>query len=926
MSEKISKNIKWYDRFTYNIVTYTEHFFYNLGLKVALQPWTTIVICWMVVFLMACGLIRFHQEKNPLHLWVPPHSTFFHDTNWLMNKFENGFRLQNVLFEAPDVLTPSILQKIFTIDQQIKNIVSPEGVTWESVCFKIPEADNDLNILLTFKTRNGSVQTLDPSTIFNTATYCNMLERLDKVCFENNLLQLWDFDEQKINSLTKQEILNKVHKHKIDPVLGNLRNYERLLGGVQRNKSGHIISARSLHAHYTVYVNFSAVDMDKAGNMAGTADWASVEALQWETEFNRILENISKTESEIDIFYNAARSFGDVTAATMFQDLDILVIGVFIMVIYVQFVISKFNWVEARVGLACMGLLSVGMAFVVGCGFCSLIGISYGPVHTSLPFLLMGLGVDDMFVIIACWEEVVSEDKLSLEQKIGYMLKHAGVSITVTTVTDVMAFLIGSSTILPSLQSYCFYCAAGVLMTFVFVLTFFIACFTLDEKRIQENRNGLVFCYVHHNYKRNECSQQKITSKVFRFIYSKIIFTVPGKVLIFFNRTLFYRMYLQFTVILITLVCLGFSIESTIKLEQRFDPEWFIPQSSHLYSYLRKRNEHYPLEGFEAGIYLGSLNYSNEIRNIRNMITALEASTETVENIQSWVDPFQDYVKSNFRKDMFSESLSTNEFNLFLSKFLFSPKGAQFQANFRFSNDLECGIPASNIIMSSISFQFCRFYGPNEYLPAMHKIIDIAKNNNFTSGDRFGTAWSKVFATWVTDELIDVEVIRNLQLALLCVMICTVILVANLQISFWIFICILLTMINVCGFMQRWGVTLNMVSCIGLELAIGLCVDYATHIGHTFLTIQDGSLEERSLKTVVSIGAAVVYGAFSTFIGVSMLAFSQAYTFQVFFKIFSLVVLFGILHGVVLLPVILSFIGPKPYFSHKLVPQTSNVL
>lgn len=55
--------------------------------------------------------------------------------------------------------------------------------------------------------------------------------------------------------------------------------------------------------------------------------------------------------------------------------------------------------------------------------------------------------------------------------------------------------------------------------------------------------------------------------------------------------------------------------------------------------------------------------------------------------------------------------------------------------------------------MTSIEFQFKQFSGPKEYLPAMHKAIDIAKNNNFTSGDGFATVWSKIFATWVTDEV-----------------------------------------------------------------------------------------------------------------------------------------------------------------------------
>ncbi|KAK5643298.1 hypothetical protein RI129_007143 [Pyrocoelia pectoralis] len=898
MSEKIPKNVKCYDKCSYSIVTFTEYFFFNLGFKVASRPWTTICICWLIVILSAFGFFRFHQEKNPLKLWVPSQSTFYHDTNWLMSKFQNGFRLESVLFEAPDILTPDALKEILKIDRRIKSIVTSEGVGWEDICFKIPEVDSSLDFLYKSKSKNGTVEIFDPSVILSPSAYCKMLESFDSICFERNLLQLWNFDESKLNKLTKQDILDKIDKFKIDPILGNLKNYEDLLGGIVRNETGHIVTATSLHTLYMVYVNFSSVDMDQAGNMAGTADWASLDALEWENDFNALLENISKSDSELGIYYSAARN------------MDILVIGVGIMVFYVQFVISKLNCVEARITLGCMGLLSVGMAFIVGCGFCSMVGISYGPVHTSLPFLLMGLGVDDMFVILACWEELVSESKLSLEQRVGYMLKHAGVSITVTTVTDVMAFLIGSSTILPSLQSYCLFAAAGVMMTFVFVVTFFIACFTLDQKRIYANRNGALFCYVHQDHVKNECSQRKISNDVFEFLYSRIIFTLPGKII----------------VILITVVCLGFSIDSTIKLEQRFDPQWFIPQSSHLHTYLTKRTEHYPTAGYEAGVYLGSLNYTNEIQNIRNIVQSLENSPEIIENIHSWLDPFREYVQLNFKKDMFKETLSTNEFNLFLSKFLFSPKGARFQANFRFTDELQCGIPTTNITMSSINFQLRHFDGPKEYLPAMHKAIDIAKNNNFTSGDKFATVWSKIFATWVTDELIDVEVLRNLQLALLCVMICTVILVANLQICFWIFICVLLTMVNVCGFMQRWGVTLDMVSCIGLELAIGLCVDYATHIGHTFLTIQEGSLQERSLKTVVSIGAAVLYGAFSTFIGVSMLSFSQAYTFQVFFKIFALVVLFGMFHGVVLLPVILSFVGPKPYFTHKLVLQTNDVI
>lgn len=53
-----------------------------------------------------------------------------------------------------------------------------------------------------------------------------------------------------------------------------------------------------------------------------------------------------------------------------------------------------------------------------------------------------------MFVIMTCWNELEESCKnRPLPEKVGMMLKHAGVSITVTSITDVIAFIIGSSTV-----------------------------------------------------------------------------------------------------------------------------------------------------------------------------------------------------------------------------------------------------------------------------------------------------------------------------------------------------------------------------------------------------------------------------------------------------------------------------------------------
>jgi hypothetical protein len=59
------------------------------------------------------------------------------------------------------------------------------------------------------------------------------------------------------------------------PVFGHRMNYLPLLGGIKRSDSGFIVSAKSIRMFWVVHVNFSSVDYDKSGNLAGTGDLVS---------------------------------------------------------------------------------------------------------------------------------------------------------------------------------------------------------------------------------------------------------------------------------------------------------------------------------------------------------------------------------------------------------------------------------------------------------------------------------------------------------------------------------------------------------------------------------------------------------------------------------------------------------------------------
>ena len=60
--------------------------------------------------------------------------------------------------------------------------------------------------------------------------------------------------------------------------------------------------------------------------------------------------------------------------------------------------------------------MSCGLAIFASYGICSAFGLTFSPMHNFIPFLILGLGIDDMFVIVQCFNTLTKhEQKLSHE-------------------------------------------------------------------------------------------------------------------------------------------------------------------------------------------------------------------------------------------------------------------------------------------------------------------------------------------------------------------------------------------------------------------------------------------------------------------------------------------------------------------------------
>jgi Niemann-Pick C1 protein len=112
------------------------------------------------------------------------------------------------------------------------------------------------------------------------------------------------------------------------------------------------------------------------------------------------------------------------------------------------------------------------------------------------------------------------------------------------------------------------------------------------------------------------------------------------------------------------------------------------------------------------------------------------------------------------------------------------------------------------------------------------------------------------------------------------------------------------------GVMQWAGVSINPVSYIALVMAIGLLVDFVIHVLLRFYEAP-GNRREKIVDVLKTVGSSVLLGAVTTFLGTMPLAFSTSDIFHTIFIAFLALVVLGSTHGLILLPVVLSMIGPE---------------
>ena len=175
----------------------------------------------------------------------------------------------------------------------------------------------------------------------------------------------------------------------------------------------------------------------------------------------------------------------------------ILVVGSFALLITLcHVVLFSMDPVHSKTVLGLGGTIVVAISVLAAYGLCIYAGIMFSTLTQILPFILLGVGLDDIFVLVLGLEEVTKKhpEVDDPREKVRMTLETFGMSITTTSVTNLMAFGLGSITGIPSVRAFCIYAAVAIVMDYLLQISLFVALISWNIRRERAQRYDVLCC------------------------------------------------------------------------------------------------------------------------------------------------------------------------------------------------------------------------------------------------------------------------------------------------------------------------------------------------------------------------------------------------------------------------------------------------
>ena len=913
---------------TYRLNTVFDKAFSEVGRKCARFPSITIGLSLLIVVVLSIGWINFDIETNPVRLWVSPSSPAAKEKEFFDNNFgpfyraEQAFLVNDTQHSGPGlVLSYDTLAWWFDVESRVQRMKSlKEGVTLNDVCF------NPTGAACVVQSLTGYFSGSNPA-----------FSKTD-----------W---ESRLRTCTEQPGISECLPEFQQPLRSDM-----ILGGMKDNDA---LSAQALIVTWVVN-----------NHQEGSKEEAIT--IDWEESLVELLHDAAEEAEErgLRLSYTTEMSLEAELNQTANTDAKIVIVSYIIMFLYASLALGSTTLtvrsilhnppnalVQSKFTLGIIGIVIVLMSVSASVGVFSAAGIKVTLIIAEvIPFLVLAVGVDNIFLIVHEFERVnISHSDDDVETRMAKALGRMGPSIFLSATTETIAFALGAAVGMPAVRNFAAYAAGAVLINALLQVTMFISVLALNQRRVESSRAD---CFPFIRIKRadpansgtgggygyeDEGSLQRFIRKT----YAPALLNRKVKVVLVVGFLGLFTAGLA----LIPDVALG--------LDQRIA----FPRGSYLIPYFNDLDKY-----FNTGppVYFVTRNldvtqrqhqqelcgrfptcHSFSVANVleqeskRSGVSYISGSTASwIDDFFTWLNPTNKECCKEDGKACFADRNppwnrtlygmpTDDEFLHYLNKWITSPtnENCPFAGKAPYSNALVIEpeqksnpIPASHFRTSHTPLRTQSAF-ISAYAAARRVAETISSSQNISV-----FPYSKFYIFF--DQYASIVRLTGTLIgsALAIILVLSSLLLGSLVTGAVVTLTVIMIVVDVLGCMAVFHVSLNAISLVNLVICVGIGVEFCAHVARAFMFPSKPIMEKakskfrgkdaRAWTAMVNVGGSVFSGITVTkFLGVFVLAFTRSKIFEVYyFRIWLSLVILAALHALVWLPVALSLIGGEGEF------------
>ncbi|GJQ68800.1 putative hedgehog receptor [Trypoxylus dichotomus] len=432
---------------------------------------------------------------------------------------------------------------------------------------------------------------------------------------------------------------------------------ELIVGGVSKNKLGHIKHAKALQSVVQLMDKHELhefwANTYKIHHIGWSQEKASLILHSWQKRFAQEVERLVKSNTSSSYLFNTFSTATLNKGLVEHSKIDYFKLRIVLVVVGI------YGWV-IQSGLATLGVLLLASSTAAGLGVCSLLGLPMNLLSTHvLPFLSVGLAMREMFMILSMQNRNLTPSEI---------LQRVGPSILTAALMQSATFLIAAVVPIPALRIFCLQCsilsifhAAAILLIFPTLIALqvrcrkaAVPCFRNESKTAQPQNNN-----NNNNNNDPELGANLLTAEIICQQKKSILSLFVNHYLV----KLIFQPVIKMLLCVVYLVLIAFCIFNGLKLQYDVRLSSFLPKSTQEHRYLEAQNEYFGFYNFflvtrELEYPLNQPLLYEYHRSLSNVPHVLKDSNGGLNMNDFWLANFRDFLTD--LQEEFDQNKSNN--------------------------------------------------------------------------------------------------------------------------------------------------------------------------------------------------------------------------------------------------------------------------